>query len=116
MFNSNAEFFCQHGIQPDLLIPQDAGGLHRVEEVGNGDAKTAFQADEVVLGRVKHFFHFRIAENGDQGRKISKFKRIDQEVVPRSRKLDQAELFTVGVETIRFGINGNGEVVGKFSG
>lgn len=103
----DVKFLFQHRTQPDFFTPQNTGCEHGVEDVGKGEIKIPLEADQVVLGSVEDFFVFRISKERGEGREVIEGKRINEKVTIRDGKLDETDLFLVGVQAVRLGVHGD---------
>ena len=75
--------------------------------LANMKTKITPQADQVIFGRMKYLFNFRITEKWSKGTQVSQYQRIENIILFGRRKLDQTHLFTISMQTIGFGVDGN---------
>ena len=80
-----------------------AGGKHGVKNAGESEAKVSSQNHDIIFGCMQNFLYPRIGQYVAEEIQIGllvQLQRIDQKVCLFGGDLDQADLFSVGVETV----------------
>ena len=91
--------------ESELLVTEQAGGGHGVENFAGNKMKCFAEHAQVVVRSVED--QFAIAQRIEQGADVQAGERIDQKIAGFQTELQQAELLGIGVETIGFGIDSN---------
>ena len=79
-------------------------------------SEIAPQADEVVFGGVEDFFDGDACEDGGKRREIGEGEGVEDVIGCACGKLDEANLFAVGVEGVGLGIDGDDRLGGEGGG
>ena len=109
----HAEMPLQQSAQPDLLVSQQAGRPHRIEEILEGEGEIPPQAKQIVFGGVEDFFNLGSSKNRGQQGQIGQRQGVQEVVFLRGGELNQADLLLVGVQTVGLGIHRDGRLLLK---
>jgi hypothetical protein len=107
LIHFDIELFREHVIQPHKGITKHARGIHGIEESGKCKAEITLQTDQVIFGGMEYFFNPRTAEQWTQRAQVFEDEWIQDVICFWGGKLDQANLFPVSMETVRFCIHGD---------
>jgi len=103
----HAEMLFQQGAQSYLRPAEDPRGPHGIEEIMDAEAEVAQEHGCIVIHGVKDFFHLRIGQQLAQRTQVGNKQRVNQAILVRGGKLNQAHLLAVGVQTVGLGIQGH---------
>jgi hypothetical protein len=98
--------FGQHVGQADTLLAEHLASDHGVEETANLHAEIAVQAANIVIRGVENLANGGIGKNRRQRRQVFYGQRVDQHRPRRGGDLQQTDLFLVGMQGVRFEIDG----------
>ena len=101
------KFLFQHRTQPNFFASQNTSGKHSVEDVSEGEVEVSLEADQVVLRGVEDFFVFGVSKERGEGREVIEGKGINEEVTLGDGKLDETDLFLLGVQAVGLGVHGD---------
>src|SRR5581483_6311406 len=94
------KFIFQQTVKPGLFTPQDASGLHRVEDVGKRESIIAAKANDVIFRRVKNFLDARIGKDRPQRAEVIERERVKNVIRFRRGELNQAHALTIRMQTV----------------
>lgn len=89
--------------QAELAQTEKARRNHRVENALRDEVQTAPEQPQIEISAVQNDLFF--GEGGAERRKIDIGEWIDNDVAVRQTDLKQAKLFTIGMETVGFGVD-----------
>ena len=103
-FERDAEKFLDKMTEAELRFAEEPRGDHGVEKPVGFEIVRALKEAKIVVGAVEN--EFVIAERVEKRVHVQTGERVDKFVAVFAADLQQAKLFGISVERIRFGIDG----------
>jgi hypothetical protein len=97
--------------EAQFLVPAEARGDHRVENIAGGELATPMEHTQIVVGAMEDEAPPR--EGFVERLEGKSRERIDQDILVFGADLDETEFFEVAMEAVRLGIQSDSREGGE---